>query len=1089
MMSEETSKTNGVGVISILSTGAKTGFQQIYRTNFLPEPTDDDYSPPPFNGPQRRIERLHAFPRFGFTKDLTSLALLGTSTEEVEVITSTPSIIGSGGGGGGGNFVDTSGTTNNLNLTDKLSNNNSSSSSSTNATTTLASIEYIPPTYQTNNITYNKKDASDYIKGIAAVAIMIICLYIIWGGSLLLLRVGRVDCCFRLWCCKKKKRRKSVGGGDSTSGSREEEQLDNNVSCRARVGAGQDDDNNEDYDEEEDDDDEGDINQDCCMITCRESIRAKGGCCTRNVFCGWLAGKPPMVPTKASLRKEQELKKKKLINVSGGMKVVGGGAIESVNTTVKGAVVAGKLLKSSVGTTDGAGEEGDVVVGAAEMAVAAVASDEADNNNDGDVPQDDRADAEEGIATKDSKSNIDDADNVIITDEYLRKRQKATRRTMIVIRIIFLASAVLVIIFSIKLCIDGYNGINGILDSLDRSINYIAEHIDAVKTEVDTYIATNEEMALRKAEWFNRTKSQIDSGFEGDKPWCPLALANDGKIEVNLSLGKFLLRGTLFKLALIDKVDDVTEQAMGVVGGVVDAVGVAKEKVFTVVTFLDDLKNPEGGEIQGILGNVLGLTGLIGGDDVNGTTDANEGNRIKTLANRLTKLVQSLIVEGADIVKDVIPGGGGGDQRALQIQPANTVDGIIETIMEKDGINYTILSLADNFTDVDLIINGYNVTKLFTTDLTVEIDIRTLTQAVNQKLEDSSSFLLDIFRRLQIALETVYQQTRGAQDSLESILPYFNVAVAFVAFLIFLTSFFIVGTILAWTKKQHRLFRCTQDRILLPIFILVGLFVWIFTTVFLTLGVLAGDYCVVSPDIQMNKILEQTLEHLSPIGYKFAYYYFNGCQREFRPILMSVAYEALISVRVGLDQFYELVNSMGEGPLRVACGLASETDVVEGDPVNALSILVNVLRNHLGGAMSTVLVVGKLTLCKSFYPMYAFLAHQMLCTDFINLLGPMFSSLFVISIFSMLMVTMRVAWHELVEDEISDGEGDKLEDSGLGNEAAVEAMDAGVAGNDEVIEAEEEEEEDEPDVGEENVEKVDAGPENRDAVEAEEKEN
>jgi hypothetical protein len=208
----------------------------------------------------------------------------------------------------------------------------------------------------------------------------------------------------------------------------------------------------------------------------------------------------------------------------------------------------------------------------------------------------------------------------------------------------------------------------------------------------------------------------------------------------------------------------------------------------------------------------------------------------------------------------------------------------------------------------------------------------------------------------------------------------------------------------------------------------------------------------------MNNILDQTLAQLSPMGYKFAYYYFNGCKLANRPILMSVAYNALIGLRVGLDQFFELVNNMGEGPLRRACGLGDVTDIADGDPVNALAILVNVIRNSLGGAMTTVLAVGKLTLCKSFYPMYSFLAHQVLCTDFINLLGPMFSSMFMISIFSMIMVTMRVAWHELVEDDVSGGADDKLEnEDGLENEEVVEeevedkVMDAEDTGNAEEV--------------------------------------
>ena len=104
-----------------------------------------------------------------------------------------------------------------------------------------------------------------------------------------------------------------------------------------------------------------------------------------------------------------------------------------------------------------------------------------------------------------------------------------------------------------------------------------------------------------------------------------------------------------------------------------------------------------------------------------------------------------------------------------------------------------------------------------------------------------------------------------------------------------------------------------------------------------------------------------------------------------------------------------------------------------------------------------MLAVGKLTLCKSFYPMYSFLAHQVLCTDFINLLGPMFSSMFMISIFSMIMVTMRVAWHELVEDDVTGGAGDKLENGdGLENEELVEEVEDKVMGAEDTGNAEEE---------------------------------
>eukprot|EP00573_Skeletonema_grethae_P000964 CAMPEP_0201688254 /NCGR_PEP_ID=MMETSP0578-20130828/1996_1 /ASSEMBLY_ACC=CAM_ASM_000663 /TAXON_ID=267565 /ORGANISM="Skeletonema grethea, Strain CCMP 1804" /LENGTH=1001 /DNA_ID=CAMNT_0048172489 /DNA_START=167 /DNA_END=3172 /DNA_ORIENTATION=- len=985
----------------------------IYNTiNLFPTPpTEDNYTPPPFEGPTGRINRLHNFPRGRFTNDIAAIAVF------------------SGAAAAGGD-VEVSGTIGNGELLDSFRptvTNTTIEITSTNntnltTTTTTTYIEEYPPV---SGISYNKQDAQEYIYGIATVAILVMTLYILWGMCLILLRVGRIDWCWSLCCCRR-------GGG-------------------AKKKKKKDDNNDED---EEGDEDDTSINQECCCVTCRESLIAKGGCCTRNVFCGWLAGKPIRVPTMDSLRREKELKSQKLVSLSS---VGGGSGVKGLGESVKGMVASAgsgeKKKKLKSGGDDGVDEEENDVVGEAEVAVAAVDTEDKvvdnDNNNDDD-PQD--------------KSNNT---TTTITDEYLLKRQKSTHNTILTIRILFLLSSLLLIIFSIKLCFDGYRGINNIVDSTSNGLGVIAGHVEEIQGQVGEYIEVNEEMGRRKEEWLERTKAQIEGGgFEGEevRPWCPLALVNEGKVEVNLSLAKLLLRGSLFKLALVDRVGEVVDggdRELQTAAVVVDAAAATKEKVFTVVTFLDDLQNPLGGRIQGILGKVLGLNDLFGGGegDDDDADASGVDNRIKMLVARLTELVRSLIVKVTDDIAEqeeiILPLNNDG-QRGLQQPSADAVDAAItEAIVEKDGITYTILTLADNFTGTDLIINGYNVTKLFTTDVTMEIDVATLTESINEKLEDASSFLLDIFKSLQPALETIHRQATDAQESLESIVPYFTVAVVFVAILIGLTSFFIIGTILAWIRKQHWLFRCTNDNIILPIFILVGLLVWVFTTVFLTLGVLMGDYCFVSPDVQMNQIFEQTLARLSPIGYKFAYYYFNGCDSAARPILMNVAYNALISTRVGLDQFFELVTTLGEGPIRKACGLGND-NILEGDPVNALSVLANVLRTHVGGAMSAVVTVGELTLCREFYPLYQFVAHQIVCNDFINLIGPLYESLFIMSICSMMMVTLRVAWHELVEDEVDGGEKGKLEDD-LGTDDAAQ-MDAVEAGSDGVVDTEKEKE-------------------------------
>ena len=55
--------------------------------------------------------------------------------------------------------------------------------------------------------------------------------------------------------------------------------------------------------------------------------------------------------------------------------------------------------------------------------------------------------------------------------------------------------------------------------------------------------------------------------------------------------------------------------------------------------------------------------------------------------------------------------------------------------------------------------------------------------------------------------------------------------------------------------------------------------------------------------------------------------------------------------------------------------------------------------------------------------------HNIFCTDVIGFLGPMVLSLVLISVFSMVMVTLRVAWHEL-KDDIGDEDSDQASPSG-----------------------------------------------------------
>jgi hypothetical protein len=80
--------------------------------------------------------------------------------------------------------------------------------------------------------------------------------------------------------------------------------------------------------------------------------------------------------------------------------------------------------------------------------------------------------------------------------------------------------------------------------------------------------------------------------------------------------------------------------------------------------------------------------------------------------------------------------------------------------------------------------------------------------------------------------------------------------------------------------------------------------------------------------------------------------------------------------------------------------------------------------------LGVIASLGRIILCKSFHPLYSSFMYNIFCTDVIGFLGPMMISLGLISLFSMVMVTLRVAWHELKDDIGDDEDGEGASSSG-----------------------------------------------------------
>lgn len=138
----------------------------------------------------------------------------------------------------------------------------------------------------------------------------------------------------------------------------------------------------------------------------------------------------------------------------------------------------------------------------------------------------------------------------------------------------------------------------------------------------------------------------------------------------------------------------------------------------------------------------------------------------------------------------------------------------------------------------------------------------------------------------------------------------------------------------------------------------------------------------------------------------------SGCPAENEPKLMTITMNIVTSALNGVGQFLEVLSSVGSGPLAKACVFESE----DANPIIALSELAFAISEHVRSSGAALISLADLLLCRSFNPLYTSLTYDIVCTSFVNMIAPMLWCLFIVSVCSMIMVTLRVAWHEFVPD-------------------------------------------------------------------------
>ena len=698
----------------------------------------------------------------------------------------------------------------------------------------------------------------------------------------------------------------------------------------------------------------------CCTrgVACVESTRARGGCCGRNV-CGWMAGRVPKRPTEASLKRDAKIQQSRLIRRSN--------------------------KRSEVPPS----EEDDVVEGG-----------DAENDDDAETREKDKDDVQaeadiDDVQNEDAeKSEGDSATDIVVSKEYLAMRRRREERSMKAIRIVFLLSGTVVLAACVVLCFAGFRAIDNLLISTQESLVNIDEYFTGIIDECDTYIQRSEEVAVLRSDFLeglasnNSTANATGPVENSTATLCPNS--GNGPIEISVNLGE-LFDGPLFKLA------EVKSTVTG------------KVENLTVVSFLDQYE---------VLGSVLDIdiaslrklvvelvsAGKEAAKDVAADTS------VSGLLETGTDAAQGAVGAVGNVLPEDLPNvGAGGERNRRYLQEEDSIFAI-----GGDGASFEIIGNATEYKERDL-------SALLATNVSFSIDFVAIANQINERLNNQPAFfLLDTIETLRDGAANQRDGIRSMDDTAAAIRPYWYIAVIFASFLMVIVILMMVACALAWAEKQPRFLRCLNDGCILPTFIVCGMLLWVFTCVFLCLGIISADLCINTPDNQINGMLEIILEPLSPIAYNFAKFYLTGCNPEDRPLLMDLIIVAIAETREAAAELFNMLSNLGPGYLGRACGS-------DFNSLRAASYLLSV---KLDSSLGVIASLGRIILCKSFHPLYSSFMYKIFCTDVIGFLGPMMISLGLISSFSMVMVTLRVAWHELEDDIGDDEDGEGASSSG-----------------------------------------------------------
>lgn len=241
----------------------------------------------------------------------------------------------------------------------------------------------------------------------------------------------------------------------------------------------------------------------------------------------------------------------------------------------------------------------------------------------------------------------------------------------------------------------------------------------------------------------------------------------------------------------------------------------------------------------------------------------------------------------------------------------------------------------------------------------------------------------------------------------------FWVAAGAVILMAVCTILILNGVIMAWQNKLHgtcwqRTTSCFRGWFIVPLFVFLLIIGWVFSMVFVMGYTATSDFCFNSPDENVQAVLGQYKDKFSSnsIVYPTLVYYVSGCPQKSE--ILQVGEKFISLLLYYLEEATKGIDLIASQAGTVAAQCGTDPDTLR----NALFVL----ESQLCTVASTIYDFVDFFTCSNFNGLYATVAYDAVCDNGNTGFVWIAFTQFMIILCAMIMLTLRVAFYEIVDE-------------------------------------------------------------------------